>query len=41
MKVIVLDHAGRRSAATVPAKDGAFMLDGAQTKSCYYLVEYE
>jgi predicted oxidoreductase len=38
--VIVLDHNGRRTDRTLPAKDGTFEIDGARDKACYYLVSY-
>ncbi len=40
-KVIVLDHAGRRTGKLLPVQENTFTIDGAQTGSCYYLVEYE
>jgi hypothetical protein len=39
-KVIVLDHNGRRTEKTLPVTDGAFEIDGARDKTCYYLVTY-
>jgi hypothetical protein len=36
----VLDHDGRRTGRTVPAKDGRIVLDGAENKTIYYEIEY-
>ncbi len=38
--VTVLDHNGRKTSSKIPVKKGVFTIDGAQTKTCYYLVEY-
>ncbi len=38
--VHVLDHDGRRTGKTLGARDGAFEIDGARDKTCYYLIEY-
>jgi hypothetical protein len=38
--VILLDHNGRKTDRTLPVKDGAFEIDGARDKTCYYLVSY-
>jgi hypothetical protein len=39
--VHVLDLCGRRTPATLPVADGAFTIDGAQTKTAYYEISYE
>jgi hypothetical protein len=38
--VYLLDHSGRRTAATLPVENGSFTIDGARDKTCYYLVSY-
>jgi len=38
--VHVLDHDGCRTGKTLPISDGAFDIDGARDKTCYYLVSY-
>jgi hypothetical protein len=38
--VRLLDHDGARTEKTLPVADGAFTIDGARDKTCYYLVEY-
>ena len=39
-QVVLLDHDGRRTDRTLPVKDGAFEIDGARDRTCYYLVVY-
>jgi hypothetical protein len=39
--VYVLDHSGRRTEKTVAVQNGAFRIDGAQDKTCYYLVTFK
>lgn len=38
--VTLLDHSGRKTAKTLPVSNGAFEIDGARDKTCYYLVSY-
>lgn len=38
--VHVLDHDGCRTGKTLPVEEGAFQIDGARDKTCYYLVAY-
>jgi len=38
--VHLLDHVGRRTGETVPVKDGVIVLDGAETRTIYYEIEY-
>jgi hypothetical protein len=38
--VHVLDHNGCRTGKTLPVSGGAFEIDGARDKTCYYLVTY-
>ncbi len=38
--VVLLDHNGRKTEKTLPVKEGAFEIDGARDKACYYLVSY-
>ena len=38
--VYVLDHDGRRTEKTIPLKDGRIVLDGAESKTIYYEIEY-
>jgi hypothetical protein len=38
--VYLLDHSGRKTAATLPIENGTFTIDGARDKTCYYLVCY-
>jgi len=36
----VLDHDGCRTGATLPIDNGAFEIDGARDRTCYYLLTY-
>jgi hypothetical protein len=38
--VVLLDHDGCRTDRTLPVRDGAFEIDGARDRTCYYLVSY-
>jgi hypothetical protein len=38
--VILLDANGRKTDRTLPVTDGAFEIDGARDRTCYYLVAY-
>jgi hypothetical protein len=38
--VHLLDHVGRRTGKTIPAPDGVVVLNGADTKTIYYEIEY-
>jgi len=38
--VHILDHAGRKTGRTLTATNGAFEINGARDKTCYYLVSY-
>lgn len=38
--VTALDHNGEKTKIELPVKSGTFTIDGAQYKTCYYLVEY-
>ena len=38
--VHVLDHAGARTGKKLKINNGTFTIDGAQDKTCYYLIEY-
>ncbi len=38
--VYILDHDGIRTDRTGPVENGTFTIDGAESKTCYYLVEY-
>jgi len=38
--VHILDHNGIRTGRTVPVQNGAFTLDGAETRACYYEIAY-
>jgi hypothetical protein len=41
VKVMVLDHDGRRTTNVVTASNGVFTIDGSRDKSPYYLVEID
>lgn len=38
--ITVLDHMGNRTPQSIKGKNGKWILDGAQTKAIYYLIEY-
>jgi hypothetical protein len=38
--VYLLDHDGVRTDKTLPITNGAFTIDGARDKTCYYLITY-
>ena len=38
--VTLLDHDGSRTEKTLPVRAGAFEIDGARDRTCYYLVSY-
>ncbi len=39
-KLVLLDHDGLRTAATLPIENSTFTIDGARDKTPYYLVEF-
>jgi hypothetical protein len=40
-EVYLLDHDGVRTKATLPVENGSFEIDGAQDKTCYYLITFD
>jgi hypothetical protein len=39
--VYLLDHSGRKTARTLPVRDGTFAIDGVRDKTCYYLISFK